>query len=68
MKKRHLSLVGYLLIIFVFIFTGLFLIYKGSSEFDSKEMSIFIDGIIEHCEEQGIPTLTKDEIERLRLR
>lgn len=32
MKKRHLSLVGYLLIIFVFIFTGLFLIYKGSSD------------------------------------
>lgn len=43
-------------------------IYKGSSEFDSKEMSIFIDGIIEHCEEQGIPTLTKQEIERLRLK
>ena len=43
-------------------------IYKGSSEFDSKEMSIFIDGIIEHCEEQGIPTLTKQEIERMRLK
>lgn len=43
-------------------------IYKGSSEFDSKEMSIFIDGIIENCEEQGIPTLTKQEIERLRLK
>ncbi len=43
-------------------------IYKGSSEFDSKEMAIFIDGIIEHCEEQGIPTLTKEEIERLRLK
>lgn len=42
-------------------------IYKGSSEFDSKEMAIFIDGIIEHCEEQGIPTLTKQEIERMRL-
>ena len=43
-------------------------IYKGSSEFDSKEMSIFIDGIIEHCEEQNIPTLTKNEIERMRLK
>lgn len=43
-------------------------IYKGSSEFDSKEMSIFIDGIIESCEEQNIPTLTKTEIERMRLK
>ncbi len=43
-------------------------IYKGSSEFDTKEMSIFIDGIIQECEEQGIPTLTKEEIERLRLK
>lgn len=42
--------------------------YKGSSEFDTREMSIFIDGIIQECEEQGIPTLTKDEIERLRLK
>ena len=43
-------------------------IYKGSSEFDSLEMAIFIDGIIEHCEEQNIPTLTKQEIERMRLK
>lgn len=43
-------------------------IYKGSSEFDTKEMSIFIDGIIQECEGQGIPTLTKEEIERMRLR
>lgn len=43
-------------------------IYKGSSEFDTKEMSIFIDGIIQECEEQNIPTLTKEEIERLRLK
>lgn len=42
-------------------------IYKGSSEFDSKEMSIFIDGIIQECEQVGIPTLTKEEIEKLRL-
>lgn len=43
-------------------------IYKGSSEFDTKEMSIFIDGIIQECEGQGIPTLTKEEIERMRLK
>lgn len=43
-------------------------IFKGSSEFDSKEMSIFIDGIIHEAEQLNIPTLTKDDIERLRLR
>lgn len=43
-------------------------IYKGSSEFNSKEMSIFIDGIIQECEEQGIPTLTKEEIIKMRLK
>lgn len=43
-------------------------IYKGSSEYDSKEMSILIDGVIQNCEEQNIPTLTKQEIERLRLK
>lgn len=42
-------------------------IYKGSSEFDSKEMSIFIDGIIQECKQLGIPTLTPDEIARLEV-
>ena len=42
-------------------------IFKGSSEYDSREMSIFIDGIIQECENVGIPTLTQSEIERLRL-
>lgn len=42
-------------------------IYKGSSEFDSKEMTIFIDGIIQECNQLGIPTLTPDEIASLNL-
>lgn len=42
-------------------------IYKGSSEFDSKEMSIFLDGIVQEAENLGIPTLTPSEIERLGL-
>ena len=42
-------------------------IFKGSSEFDTKEMAIFLDGIIQECENVGIPTLTKNEIERLKL-
>ena len=42
-------------------------IFKGSSEFDSKEMTIFIDGIIQECNQLGIPTLTPNEIQSLRL-
>lgn len=42
-------------------------IFKGSSEFDSKEMTIFIDGIIQECKQLGIETLTPDEIARLKL-
>ena len=42
-------------------------IYKGSSEFNTKEMSIFIDGIVQECTNLGIPTLTPDEIKRFNL-
>lgn len=40
-------------------------IYKGSSEFDSKEMSIFINGLVQDCKEQGISTLEDKEIARM---
>ena len=40
-------------------------IFKGSSEFDSREMSIFIDGIVQDCKEVGIQTLDEIELERL---
>lgn len=42
-------------------------IYKGSSEFNTLEMKYFLDGIIQECENVGIPTLTQSEIERLKL-
>ena len=42
-------------------------IFKGSSEFDSKEMTILIDGIIQECKQLGIETLTPDEIEKLKI-
>ena len=42
-------------------------IYKGSSEFNSYEMSVLIDGVIQEAEQLGIPTLTKDEISNMRL-
>ena len=41
-------------------------IYKGSSEMDSKEFSVLLDGLISECEEVGIPTLTSDEVAKLR--
>lgn len=32
-------------------------IFKGSSEYDTREMSILIDGIIQECTNLGIPTI-----------
>jgi hypothetical protein len=41
-------------------------IFKGSSEYDTKEMSILLDGVIREAEQLGIQTMTKDEIEHLK--
>ena len=41
-------------------------IYKSSSEMDSKEFSILLDGLISECEGVGIPTLTPDEVAKLK--
>ena len=41
-------------------------IWKGSHNFDSQEMAVFIDGIVSECREQSIPTETIDEIERIK--
>lgn len=38
---------------------------KGSSDFDTKEMSIFIDGIVSEAKNLGIETMTPDEIARM---
>ena len=40
-------------------------IYKGSSEMDSKEFSVLLDGLISEGEAVGIPTLTPDEVGKL---
>ena len=42
-------------------------LYRGSSAFDTAEMSRLIDLLIMDCENAGIPTLKKEEIERLPL-
>ena len=41
-------------------------VYKGSSEYDTREMSIFIDGVVSEAKELGIQTETPDEIERMK--
>lgn len=41
-------------------------VYKGSSEFDTREMSIFIDGVIQEAQALGIQTLTPTQIAELK--
>jgi hypothetical protein len=41
-------------------------VYVGSSEFDSREMAILLDGVISECKDLGIETMTPSEIERLK--
>jgi hypothetical protein len=41
-------------------------VYKGSSEFDTKEMSIFIDGIVSEAKDLGIRTETPDQIAKMK--
>ena len=41
-------------------------VYKGSSEFDTREMSIFLDGVVSEAKKLGIPTETPDQIARLK--
>lgn len=42
-------------------------IFKGSSEYDTKEMKYFIDGIIQECQQLGIETLTPEQILSMEL-
>jgi hypothetical protein len=41
-------------------------VYRGTHTYDTKEMSILIDGTIAECKEQGIETMTPNELERLK--
>lgn len=43
-------------------------IYKGSSEYDTKEMAIFIDGITQEAKAIGIQTLDELELKSLKER
>ena len=41
-------------------------LYYGSSDFDKAQMGRLIDSIIACCKENGIPTETPEELERLK--
>lgn len=41
-------------------------VFMGSSEMDSREMAILIDGTVQEAQQLGIVTLTPDEIANLR--
>ena len=40
-------------------------VWKGSSEFDAREMNILLEGIIQEAKDLGIETITPQEKERL---
>lgn len=61
---KYFSVVGYGVVNSV-NFTH-YAIYKGSSEFDTKEMSIFIDGVVSEAQALGIDTRTPDEIAEMK--
>ena len=45
---------------------NIYKVYKGSSEMNKKEFSILLNGAIQEAEQQGIATLTPNEVEKLR--
>jgi hypothetical protein len=43
-----------------------YFVYKGSSEYNTEEMSIFIDGIVQEAKELHIQTETPEQIARMK--
>lgn len=41
-------------------------VYVGSSDLDTKEMTILLDSLIEECKLQGIETLSPNELAKMR--
>lgn len=42
-----------------------YMMLKGSSVYDTREMSMLIDGLVSECREAGIETLPPEELERM---
>lgn len=40
--------------------------WRGSSEYDTREMAILLDGVINEATNLGIPTITEDELNRIK--
>lgn len=40
-------------------------VYKGTSQYDVREMNIFLSGIVSECKEMGIPTKEDLEIQKM---
>lgn len=40
-------------------------VYKGSSDYNTKEMAVLIDDVLEECKLQGIDTITEEEKQSL---
>ena len=40
--------------------------FKGTSEYNTAEMAIFIDGVISEADELGIDTLPPDEVKKIK--
>ena len=43
-----------------------YILMRGSHQYNSKEMSVLIDGLVSECKEHNIETLTPEELARLR--
>lgn len=43
-----------------------YMMIRGSSDFDTKEMSVLLDDLIQEAQAQGIETITPQELERIR--
>lgn len=43
-----------------------YLLLRGSSDYDTREMSVLLDGMINEAQQQGIETLTPIELEKMR--
>ena len=43
----------------------MYILYRGSHTYDSREMHVLLDGTIAECKEQGIETATPEEIRRM---
>lgn len=41
-------------------------VYEGSSQMDKNEFKILLDGVIQEAQQQGICTLTPNEVARLK--